>query len=138
MICPVCKKDMFVVEYKQIEVDYCQSCKGVWFGSGELELLLESAGIKDSKQTLGDVLHLPVANTTEKNRRCPICAKNMKKARIGGETGVMIDTCVQNDGLWFDEGEVASVIRIVTEKSSDKKETETEIIDFLKDVFHSN
>ena len=137
MICPVCKKDMFVVEYKQIELDYCQSCKGVWFDAGELELLLESAGIKGSKQALGDVLHLAAANTTEKSRRCPICAKNMKKAMIGGEAGVMIDACVRNDGLWFDEGEMASVIRLVTGKPADKKETESEIMGFLKDVFQS-
>ena len=50
MICPVCKKDMFVVEYKQIELDYCHTCKGVWFDAGELELLLETGGLKDAGQ----------------------------------------------------------------------------------------
>ena len=42
MICPVCRKSMLVVEYSEIELDYCDTCKGVWFDSGELELLLES------------------------------------------------------------------------------------------------
>jgi len=76
---PVCKKDMFVVEYKQIELDYCHSCKGVWFDAGELELLLEAGGLKGAKQPLGDVLKLPDAQTLEKKRRCPICTTNMKK-----------------------------------------------------------
>jgi uncharacterized protein len=137
MICPVCKKDMFVVEYKQIELDYCQSCKGVWFDAGELELLLEVGGVKNTRQSLGDVLHLPETQTSEKKRRCPICARNMKKVKIGGETGVMIDACERNDGLWFDGGEVAALIQVIDEKVPGKKETESEIMGFLRDVFPS-
>jgi Zn-finger nucleic acid-binding protein len=135
MMCPVCKKDMYVIEYKQIELDYCHSCKGVWFDAGELELLLEASGLKDAGQTLGDVLRLPEALTTERKRRCPICTLYMKKVKIGGETGVMIDACMRHDGLWFDGGEVALLIKIISAKSAVKKETESEIIGFLKDVF---
>ena len=137
MICPVDRKDMFVVEYKQIELDYCHSCKGVWFDAGELDLLLEAAGLKNAGQVLGDVLRLPEAPTSERKRRCPICNINMKKVKIGGETGVMIDACIRHDGLWFDGGEVADLIKIISERSTVKKETESEIMGFLKDVFQS-
>ena len=135
MICPVCKKDMFVIEYKRVELDYCHSCKGAWFDAGELELLLETAGLKDGTQAIHDVLKLPEAHTTEKKRRCPICGRNMKKVIIGGEHGVMIDACVHHDGLWFDGGEVAELIKIISAQSNGKKETEAEIMGFLKDVF---
>lgn len=137
MICPVCKKDMFVLEYKRIELDYCQSCKGVWFDSGELELLLEAGGVKNVSTSLSDVLKFTEAQTAEKKRHCPICARNMKKVKIGGEAGVMIDACIQNDGLWFDSGEVTSIIKIMAEKSVVKGGTETEIMSFLRDVFQS-
>ena len=137
MICPVDRKDMFVVEYKQIELDYCHSCKGVWFDAGELDLLLEAAGLKNAGQVLGDVLRLPEAPTSERKRRCPICNTNMKKVKIGGETGVMIDACIRHDGLWFDGGEVADLIKIISARSTVKKETESEIMGFLKDVFQS-
>ena len=137
MICPVCKKDMFVVEYKQIELDYCHTCKGVWFDAGELELLLETAGWKDAGQALGDVLRLPEALTSEIKRRCPICRINMKKVIIGGKPGVMIDACIRHDGLWFDGGEVTDLIKIVSAHSPVKKESESEIIAFLKAVFGS-
>jgi hypothetical protein len=128
---------MFVVEYKQVELDYCHSCKGVWFDAGELDLLLEAAGLKHVRQTLGDVLRLPEALTSERKRRCPICNINMKKVKIGGETGVMIDACIRHDGLWFDGGEVADLIKIISARSTVKKETESEIMGFLKDVFQS-
>jgi Zn-finger nucleic acid-binding protein len=137
MICPVDKKDMFVIEYKQIELDYCHSCNGVWFDAGELELLLEAGGLKDAGLTLGDVLLLPEAPTSEKKRRCPICANKMKKVKIGGEAGVMIDACFRHHGLWFDGGEVADLIKIISARSTVKKETESEIMGFLKDVFGS-
>ena len=128
---------MFVVEYKQIELDYCHSCKGVWFDAGELDLLLEAAGLKHVRQTLGDVLRLPEAHTSEKKRRCPICNINMKKVKIGGETGVMIDACIRHDGLWVDGCEVADLIKIISARSTVKRETESEIMGFLKDVFQS-
>jgi len=128
---------MFVVEYKQVELDYCHSCKGVWFDAGELDLLLEAAGLKHVRQTLGDVLCLTETHTSEKKRRCPICNINMKKVKIGGEAGVMIDACIRHDGLWFDGGEVADLIKIISARSTVKKETESEIMGFLKDVFQS-
>ena len=80
---------------------------------------------------------LPEAHTSERKRRCPICNINMKKVKIGGETGVMIDACIRHDGLWFDGGEVADLIKIISARSTVKKETESEIMGFLKDVFQS-
>jgi Zn-finger nucleic acid-binding protein len=126
---------MMVIEYKKIELDFCHTCRGVWFDAGELELLLEAGGLKEVKQSIGDVLRLPEARTAERKRRCPICTVNMKKVKLGGENGVMIDACVNHDGLWFDGGEVADLIKIVLAKVPGKKETESEIMGFLKDVF---
>ena len=58
MICPACKSDMIVVEHSQIELDYCTDCRGVWFDSGELELLLESMGLENPDLFLGNLLSL--------------------------------------------------------------------------------
>ena len=58
MVCPVCRKAMIVVEYHQIELDYCTSCHGVWFDSGELELLLTSAGLENQDMNIKSILEL--------------------------------------------------------------------------------
>ena len=42
MRCPVDKSDMIVVEHQKIELDYCLKCSGVWFDSGELDLLVSA------------------------------------------------------------------------------------------------
>ena len=41
MDCPICKVPLIVVERHKIEIDYCISCKGFWFDTGEIELLSE-------------------------------------------------------------------------------------------------
>jgi hypothetical protein len=132
MICPVCKKDMFVVEYKQVEVDYCQSCKGAWFDAGELELLLKNDGVQ---YVIGDLSKIDETRTSEKQHHCPICRKEMKKIKLGGDTGVLVDACKNGDGLWFDGGEVAELVKIITGNSSGEKDSDSEVLSFLKEVF---
>lgn len=37
MKCPKCGMDLIEVDYKQIKVDKCSACDGVWLDAGELE-----------------------------------------------------------------------------------------------------
>ena len=83
MICPTCKGNMIVVEHKKIELDYCPKCHGVWFDSGELELFLDSLNLENRDQFISSILSAPEAKTPEKKRRCPICARRMKKVVVG-------------------------------------------------------
>jgi Zn-finger nucleic acid-binding protein len=43
MRCPVCKKTLVRTSRQGIEIDYCQSCLGVWLNRGELEKILENS-----------------------------------------------------------------------------------------------
>ena len=70
MYCPVCKKSMIILEYDEVEIDYCPSCAGCWLDQGELELILESS------EKLYD---LSVFRSSPKGkRRCPRCHKKMR------------------------------------------------------------
>jgi uncharacterized protein len=104
MNCPKCRKPMVVLELDQVEIDYCTACKGVWLDSGELEILL------------GDTHHhpklLPDTQSSEKKVRCPKCARKMNKIRIGQPDGILIDSCTENHGLWFDGGELEELLKI--------------------------
>lgn len=137
MICPVCKKDMIVVEYNKIELDYCDKCKGVWFDSGELELLLKSVSLEDNSILVKNILSSPEAATAEQKRKCPLCNKKMKKVNIG-EPGILIDACEQGEGLWFDGGEVIKLVRQLSATKSIKKDgSQQNMVDFLAEVFHA-
>ena len=43
MKCPHCAVELRLSERRNIEIDYCPDCRGVWLDRGELDKLLESS-----------------------------------------------------------------------------------------------
>jgi len=127
---------MIVVEYKKIELDYCNNCHGVWFDTGELELLVQSSALTDVRPLLDSFLNAGEAKTAEKKRRCPICATKMRKVNIGTASGgALIDACVRGHGLWFDGGEVDLLFKYL---AGQHPETEHhQVFHFMNEVFQS-
>jgi len=135
MICPVDKKDMIVVEHKNIELDHCLYCNGVWFDSNELELLLRCVGLDTPELLLSHILDQPESESKEKQRRCPICRRKMKKTSVGDKPKIVIDACVRRDGLWFDGGEVAQLVKELARKKPPHKEAQQQMLAFLAETF---
>lgn len=133
MICPACKHQMLVVEYQKIELDYCQNCKGVWFDSGELDLLLDA----ESPVCISSMLKSAEGKTSEAKRRCPICHQTMKKSHAGEQPPVLIDVCPQGDGIWFDGGEVVQLAKQVGKARSADAICDTKVISFMEEVFQA-
>jgi Zn-finger nucleic acid-binding protein len=129
---------MIVVEYHNIELDYCNSCKGVWFDFGELELLFKSHGMEEAKVFLDGILNSQEDVSSEKKRKCPICGHKMKKTTIGKQLEVLIDMCRDEHGLWFDGGEVTQLLRhrLVGEQPP-KHDSGEQVISFLEEVFEA-
>lgn len=129
MICPVCKKDMIVVEYQDIELDCCTACRGVWFDSGELELMLKLNQSEEIGEFVRKMNTSPDASTSEKDRKCPICDKKMKKKDIGENPKIVVDVCANGHGLWFDNGEIVQFADQVT------GETDNAAIKYIREFF---
>ena len=136
MICPACKSDALIVEYKNIELDYCPTCRGVWFDAGELELLLESAGLERYQSLLNKLNSDPEAVSSEKKRKCPICRRKMKKTYVDEKGKVLVDACHRGHGIWFDSGEVDHLLRSLAEKSAEKT-AYRDVLAFVGEVFKS-
>lgn len=134
MKCPACGSLLIVVEHEGIELDHCPECSGVWFDSGELELLLETMRLGTNVLSLQSLLTSPEASSTERRRGCPICGKKMRKATIGHQPEVLVDACERGDGLWFDRGEVGQLITQLP-KSSEGLGSQERVITFLGEVF---
>lgn len=118
MLCPACKVDMFVLEFKLVEIDYCFDCGGVWLDSGELELIGERAGALQ-RDLLEAIEEQEGERTRGKaKRRCPVCAKTLLRVTTRGKPPVVLDICPVQHGLWFDKGELQQVIR---EAGADEK-----------------
>jgi len=116
MDCPKCKVPMIVVEHDAVELDHCTQCLGTWFDRDELVLLLEGMGPGARHALPEEIGSMPEARTSEARRRCPICRKKMRKVRLGGEGGVLIDACPRGDGLWFDDAEVAQLAEQIAKR----------------------
>lgn len=137
MICPVCNQAMMVVEHQRIELDYCVKCHGVWFDSGELDLMLKYFALPTEEFSMHHIMELQERKVTEKKRRCPLCRKKMRKVTLGREPEVLIDTCPKGEGLWFDGGEVGQVIKQLLQSAPDKGGAHGRVISFLGETFKS-
>jgi hypothetical protein len=126
---------MIVVEHHQIELDYCPQCQGVWFDSGELELLVERLKLGDPELFLRSILRTTEAQSTEKKRRCPICTQKMKKTTIGEEPRILIDACQRGDGLWFDGGEMTQLLKQLVRIPAGGPDSRQQVLSFLGEVF---
>lgn len=47
MSCPKCGMELIEIDYKEIKVDKCSECDGIWLDAGELETIskLEKTGL---------------------------------------------------------------------------------------------
>jgi len=117
---------MIVLELAEVEVDYCTDCGGIWLDSGELELLL---GNSQHTEQLLDSFKID-SNCTEKPRKCPICLKKMQKIVVSLSTPPLtLDKCTRGDGLWFDKGELSTIL------SNAKLDKDNKIQKLLADIF---
>ncbi len=122
-----------MVEYKGIELDYCTECQGVWFDSGELGLLIRSLGLEPRTSPLEDMLDQPEPKHKEKHHRCPLCRKKMRKSALGSQPEIIIDACQRGDGLWFDGGELARMLKKLAPQP--EASIRQQIANFLHDTF---
>jgi len=124
---------MVVFEFREIELDYCDECLGVWFDDGEVELLIESAGLDPREAKLD--LEPAGERTSEAPRPCPLCRKKMEKVTPAGTEGrVILDRCHKAGGIWFDSKEIVEALRSLSEVSGEQKETVRILTEFLNDT----
>lgn len=115
-MCPVCKKPMIALELEGIEIDHCLDCGGTWLDAGEIEAISERAG--------GDPGRLARAIDTATAgprgaRRCPRCRRKMRTIHPAEPAGLELDRCPLHHGLWFDRGEMKTLITAFSDGEGD-------------------
>ncbi|MCX8065082.1 MAG: zf-TFIIB domain-containing protein [Candidatus Hydrogenedentes bacterium] len=99
MHCPNCEyTPLIILEFQEVELDFCPECLGIWFDSEELEWILQ--GDFDEQVMFKEKEH------AEKVKKCPRCRKKMKKVVSKDMETVVYDVCPKGDGIWFDRGEL--------------------------------
>ena len=52
MRCPVDNETLVMSDRNGVEIDYCPKCRGVWLDRGELDKIIERAGMVEAPVTL--------------------------------------------------------------------------------------
>ncbi len=127
MNCPVCLgvplAKATVLTNKELQLDYCRRCGGMWFDRGEVDQL-SKCNPKALKTTIlltqeADRMrcHSCQASIDRSsdscpacgwlNRiSCPVCASELKSTKQGKLT---LDVCSKCQGIWFDNTELAQI-----------------------------
>ncbi|MBN1856157.1 MAG: zf-TFIIB domain-containing protein [Dehalococcoidia bacterium] len=134
MNCPRCKSGLVVVEYSDIELDWCPQCDGLWFDSGEMELLAMKTTHSEPNACL--VPDEP-ATTDEALLRCPLCRKKMHKRLLGKEQPVIVDVCPRCDGLWLDGGELEQVLSQSASTDAEEDSSSSAVLHHIRETFAS-
>ena len=50
MKCPNCNSTLLIADKKNVEIDYCPDCRGIWLDRGELEKIIEGSAQHYSKR----------------------------------------------------------------------------------------
>ncbi len=98
---------MVVFEFEGVEIDRCIGCGGTWLDSGELARVLEQGG--SSSDTWRSALD-SAQRMHKSTRRCPRCPRKLQEIRLETNPPVTLDRCPWGDGLWFDPGEMQTII----------------------------
>jgi len=111
--CPACGAKLRLVRGRDIEVDVCPSCRGLFFDRGELKTFIDSCIEKVPEGKAPSALPsrkepLPGALVPQANRTCPRCNKPMTTFNYAYDSNIFLDRCWNCGGIWADEGEIAA------------------------------
>ena len=110
-VCPKCDVELFILRFKDIEVDFCHRCRGLWLDTGELEGLLARTGARTDDPVLHSLRKADAAPSAG-NHLCPRCDKPLREITVThpGAAPLALDRCPANHGLWFDADELQELL----------------------------
>ena len=109
MNCPKCQDELTVRKIKNIEVNECKQCEGIWFEKDQLRK------VKDQTDSDLNWMDFEIWQNKDKFKvgsekyDCPKCAVKMDVLDYD-KTKIDIDFCSSCSGVWLDKGELRKII----------------------------
>ncbi len=98
--CPKCSGRLEKVSYRQIEVDRCRDCAGLWFNGLEAEQLKAIEGSESL-----DVGRPKECKRHPKTSCCPKCRKQMLRMLDIDKHAIWYEKCARCQGMWLEAGQ---------------------------------
>lgn len=117
--CPACEDEPPLYDRrigeKKVPILECHLCAGFWLDDSDFKALAREAAQNSLPPELAGPGGAPTPFTLPKKgerlyRRCPFCEDWMLRKNVGSSSGIIIDLCTSH-GIWFDEGELAGMLR---------------------------
>jgi len=129
-LCPKCHVGLMILNFKEVEVDFCQQCQGVWLDAGELEELMTMTGASADDPLL-QLQKQEGARPQNRKYLCPRCDHLLHEITVPkSDGGLRLDRCPGNHGLWFDDQELKQLLMMFPARSGTSK-----TIDYLNELF---
>jgi Zn-finger nucleic acid-binding protein len=111
--CPKCNAELTPATRHKLEVNYCQSCKGMWLEHQELDQLEDEVFDfgDDAKGTL-------VFSSTPTTAKCPECDALLKRFKYR-LFDLELEFCGNQHGYWLDEDEDKRVLELMKKEETD-------------------
>lgn len=115
-VCPQCHSAMEVVDIgvpgKPFYLDRCATCLGIFFDTGELDVLVHETiqGVAHINNVRLSALRAAAPESSEvvRYRPCPECGKLMNRENYGTYSGIILDRC-RDHGVFLDAGELCRI-----------------------------
>ncbi|MFZ2640155.1 MAG: zf-TFIIB domain-containing protein [Verrucomicrobiia bacterium] len=110
-VCPKCDAQLFSLRFKEVEVDFCERCRGLWLDAGELETLMRRTGGSADDPLLA-FQNQPGTPPRGRKSLCPRCDQTLREVVVPrpGAEALYLDRCPRGHGLWFDVNELRQLL----------------------------
>ncbi|HEY6579230.1 MAG TPA: zf-TFIIB domain-containing protein [Rhizomicrobium sp.] len=112
MKCPNCHTDLVATKQSGVEVELCQTCKGMWLTRQELNQL-EDEVFDFGDDEKGSLMLGSSADT----RLCPECGKPMNRFEYRSYD-LEMDFCGEGHGFWLEAGEDKRVLELMKKEEA--------------------
>lgn len=126
MQCPYCSAEMKGEIYEDARIDICTGCNGVWLDSHELSTISQrrekkiDPSVMDKYEPTPGLKDLPnIHKARGRKLACPQCGAPLRLANYGYSSGIVIDICPNEHGVFLDDQEI-DAIQAWVEKNDDQ------------------
>ena len=114
MKCPKCSSQLSTKTYRGIEVDQCDSCKGMWLDYDELDQLEDQAYSADELK--GSL----IVSDNPTKYPCPHCNTPLRRFQYR-LNDLQLEYCENKHGFWLDADEEKRVLQLMKEREKAMK-----------------
>jgi len=121
-ICPKCNVGLTAKVFRELELDFCPSCSGIWLDTLEFKQLSSEKDVYSDPSISINFVPDPPDNTAG-YYQCVRCDQFMNRVNFRKISGILVDICGDH-GAWLDDNELTRLRSFVAGGGIDKAQDE--------------